>query len=68
MRRGIKEMDLILTAFADAELTDLDAGEAQADIAGILAEMRGLRTQMIQSAERLGQLEKRLRTALREPA
>jgi len=27
MRRGIKEMDLILTAFADAELADLDIGE-----------------------------------------
>jgi antitoxin CptB len=26
MRRGIKEMDLILTAFADANLADMDAG------------------------------------------
>ncbi|WP_254696885.1 helix-turn-helix transcriptional regulator [Octadecabacter sp. SW4] len=61
-------MSWLLTGNGTGPDAPMDAGEAQADIAGILAEMRGLRTQMIQSAERLGQLEKRLRTALREPA
>lgn len=29
IRRGIKEMDLILTAFSDARLADLDLGQLQ---------------------------------------
>ncbi|WP_377512515.1 helix-turn-helix domain-containing protein [Octadecabacter sp. R77987] len=61
-------MSWLLTGNGTGPDAPMDADEAQADIAGILAEMRGLRTQMTQSAERLGQLEKRLRAALREPA
>ncbi|MDO6727360.1 MAG: helix-turn-helix domain-containing protein [Cognatishimia sp.] len=36
------------------------------DMTDLMIEMRSLRVQMIKSAEKLGQLEKRLRTALRE--
>lgn len=36
------------------------------DVADMLTEMRDLRTLISQSAERLGRLEKRLRTALKE--
>lgn len=37
-----------------------------ADVADLLAELRALRAQMVRSGEKLGQLEKRLRKALKE--
>ncbi|MFT5743222.1 MAG: transcriptional regulator with XRE-family HTH domain [Paracoccaceae bacterium] len=61
-------MSWLLTGTGNGPDLPVDAHEAQADVVSILAEMRGLRTQITQSAERLGQLEKRLRAALREPA
>ncbi len=47
----------------------LDAPEdslaTPAELSAILAEMRGLRTQMLQSAEKMGRLEKRLKQVMR---
>lgn len=37
------------------------------DMLALMAEMRVLRTQLLQSGEKLGQLEKRLRAGLKEP-
>ena len=45
-----------------------DAGSLPADVQDLLAEIRALRAQMMAGSERLGQLEKRLRTALKEQA
>ncbi|MBS9715989.1 multiprotein-bridging factor 1 family protein [Pseudohalocynthiibacter aestuariivivens] len=39
-----------------------------ADVNDLLTEMRQMKTQISQTAERLGHLEKRLRTALKEPS
>ncbi len=36
------------------------------DVAGLLAEMRGLRSEVAQTGEKLARLEKRLRAALKE--
>jgi transcriptional regulator with XRE-family HTH domain len=38
------------------------------DVLDLLAEMRALRSQIAQSGEKLGRLEKRLRTALKDTA
>ena len=37
------------------------------DVLDLLAEMRALRSQIAQSGEKLGRLEKRLRSALKDP-
>lgn len=43
----------------------LEEEPLEADMNSLLTEMRGLRSEITQSAERLAQLEKRLRTALK---
>ncbi len=41
-----------------------DGNDISADVSSILAEMRSLRTQVLQASVRLGQLEKKLRKTL----
>ena len=46
-----------------------DAGDPVPDeLSDVLTEMRGLRGEMLRSAERLGVLEKRLKRVFAEPA
>ena len=45
-----------------------EAGLEAADLTAILTEMRALRAQMVQSGEKLAQLEKRLRAVLKDAA
>lgn len=45
-----------------------DEGEMDADVAGLLTELRDLRLVMSQSAEKLARLEKRLRVAIKGDA
>ena len=58
----------LLTGQGDGPEVPDDAVPMATDLTDLLAEMRVLRTQMAQSGEKLGQLEKRLRTALKEQA
>lgn len=58
----------LLTGRGDGPDAPDERSEISQDVARILSEMRGVRAQMAQSAERLGQLEKRLRAAIRQIA
>lgn len=42
-----------------------DASEISEDVSALLAEFRGLRAQLVQTSEKLGQLEKRLRSTIK---
>lgn len=46
----------------------LESDPVAADIAGLMSEMRTLRTEMLNSAERLGRIEKRLKLLVSEQA
>lgn len=56
----------LLTGQGDGPQAPVDGEPMAADLVDLLAEMRGLRTQMAQSAEKLAQLEKRLRASLQD--
>jgi len=68
MLSGILGVSLswLLTGDGDGPEAPEDAVVLSSDLVDLLAEMRALRTQIAQSGERLGRLEKRLRTALKE--
>lgn len=59
-------MTWLLTGAGEGPEAPDDASPMTDDLVDLLAEMRGLRSQMVQSAEKLGRLEKRLRTALKD--
>jgi len=56
----------LLTGQGEGPEGPLDDEPLEADINLLLTEMRGLRSEITQSAERLAQLEKRLRKALKD--
>jgi len=56
----------LLTGQGEGPDGPLDEEPLEADMNLLLTEMRGLRSEITQSAERLAQLEKRLRKALKE--
>ena len=56
----------LLTGEGDGPEAPGEDGPVAADLLDLLAEIRGLRAQITQSGEKLGQLEKRLRAAIKE--
>ena len=56
----------LLTGTGEGLEAPVDTTEMTPELAGLLTEIREVRTQMSQNLERLGQLEKRLRAALKE--
>ncbi len=61
-------MSWLLTGEGDGLDAPDDASVMSEDLLDLLAEMRSLRSQIAQSGEKLGRLEKRLRTALKDTA
>lgn len=70
MLSGILGVSLswLLTGEGDGPEAPEDAVVVSNDLLDLLTEMRTLRTQIVLSGERLGRLEKRMRTALKEQA
>ncbi len=70
MLSGILGVSLswLLTGQGEGPDAPEDVVTLSSDLTDLLAEMRMLRTQMLGSTERLGHLEKRLRTAIKEQA
>ena len=68
MLSGILVVSLswLLTGQGDGPDAPDGAEPLSSDLIGLLAEMRLLRTQIAQSAAKLGQLEKRLRAAMKD--
>ncbi len=68
MLSGILGVSLswLLTGEGEGPEAPEDVAVVSNDVLSLLAEMRALRIQIAQSGERLGRLEKRLRTALKE--
>lgn len=62
---GVSMSWLLTGEGAGPEAPDED-GPLNDDLLDLLAEMRALRSQIAQSGEKLGRLEKRLRTALKD--
>lgn len=58
----------LLTGRGEGLPAPLDEQPVSEDVLALLSEMRGLREQIAQCGEKLGQLEKRLRAALKEQA
>lgn len=56
----------LLTGIGEGPSAPADDDPLSKDLTAILAEMRLLRSQVIQSGEKLGQLEKRLRAAMKD--
>ncbi len=56
----------LLTGVGDGPDTDADITPVSADLESLLAEVRDVRTTVAAAGVRLGQLEKRLRTAIRD--
>ncbi|MEO1640237.1 MAG: helix-turn-helix transcriptional regulator [Pseudomonadota bacterium] len=56
----------LLTGEGEGVDAPADLGAMNEDIADLLAELRGLRSEIAQSGERLARLEKRLRAALKD--
>jgi transcriptional regulator with XRE-family HTH domain len=59
-------MSWLLTGSGDGPDAPEDDAVVSMDVLDLLAEMRALRGQIAQAGEKLGRLEKRLRTALKE--
>lgn len=59
-------MSWLLTGEGEGPDAPEDDGPLTSDLLDLLAEMRALRSQMAQSGEKLGRLEKRLRAALKD--
>lgn len=70
MLSGILGVSLtwLLTGEGEGPEAPVDDAPLSTDLTDLLAEMRVLRAQMQQSGEKLGQLEKRMRSALKEQA
>ena len=60
-------MSWLLTGAGDGPDAPDEANDLSDDVLDLLAEMRALRSQIAQSGEKLGRLEKRLRAALKDP-
>lgn len=60
-------MSWLLTGAGDGPEAPDDTPGLSDDVLDLLAEMRALRSQIAQSGEKLGRLEKRLRAALKDP-
>lgn len=69
MMAGMLNVSLLwlLSGEGDSPVTPVD-GELSTDISQMLTEIRDLQTQLARSVDRLGLLEKNLRTKLREEA
>lgn len=67
MMSGILSVSMtwLLTGAGDGPDAPEDAVELSHDVTDLLTEMRALRGQIMQSGEKLGRLEKRLRAALK---
>lgn len=61
-------LNVSMTWLLTGEGVGVDADPVAPDLAGLISEMRILRTDMLKSAERLGRLEKRLKDLVLEPA
>ena len=59
-------MTWLLTGEGEGPTEPSDNADIAPDVLNLLSEVRDLRVQMTRNAERLGQLEKRLRAALKE--
>ncbi len=59
-------MSWLLTGEGDGPDAPDEESQLSSDLVDLLAEMRALRGQIIQSGEKLGRLEKRLRKALKD--
>ena len=70
MLSGILSVSLswLLTGQGEGPDAPDESAPVSTNLLDLLAEMRLLRAQMLRSGEKLGQLEKRLRTALKEHA
>lgn len=70
MLSGVLNVSLrwLLNGEGDGPETPAEGEPLAADLSELLLEMRQMKTQLTQTAERLGQLEKRLRTALKDQA
>ncbi|WP_370401000.1 helix-turn-helix domain-containing protein [Sulfitobacter sp. JB4-11] len=70
MLAGLLNVSMMWLINGEGEgLSEPDAGDEQpAELNGILAEMRLLRSEMHEKAESMGRLEKRLRRIMQEPA
>jgi HTH-type transcriptional regulator, cell division transcriptional repressor len=60
-------MAWLITGEGDGIASPVEGAGADGDLTRIMTELRELRTDMLQKAERLGQLEKRVRRLLVEP-
>ncbi|MFT6075666.1 MAG: transcriptional regulator with XRE-family HTH domain [Yoonia sp.] len=58
-------MSWLLTGAGDGPEAPDEVNELSSDVLDLLAEMRALRSQIMHSSEKLGRLEKRMRTALK---
>lgn len=69
MLSGVVNVSIPWLLTGDGSGVEPDAGEPVPDeLSDVLTEMRGLRGEMLRSAERLGVLEKRLKRVFAEPA
>ena len=55
----------LMTGLGDGLAAPDDATEIPADVAALMQEMRRLRAQMVQTLDKMGQVEKQLQTAMR---
>ncbi len=70
MLAGLQNVSMMWLINGEGEGIDApdDAATGVGDVNGVITELRILRTDMLKKAEALGQLEKRLRRILAEPA
>ena len=68
MLAGVLNVSLTWILTGDGQAPDDLVQEDQLDLKDLMTEMRVLRTQMSQAADRIGVLEKRLKTAILERA
>jgi transcriptional regulator with XRE-family HTH domain len=69
MLSGVVNVSIPWLLTGDGSGVEPDAGDPVPDeLSDVLTEMRGLRGEMLRSAERLGVLEKRLKRVFAEPA
>lgn len=68
MLAGLLNVSISWLLTGEGQGVEPEVAETDAEISQLLAEMRILRTEMMRSAERMGRLEKRLKSAVVESA